>query len=119
MLFNIFSASGQGSLVSSTRSLLLAVVLVVSNMQPSYAAGLPDSGKAIAEHWCASCHLVKEDQPETTTDTPTFRSIARKTETTDWIAGFLADPHPPMPNLSLTRQEIQDLGAYFESLRQK
>jgi hypothetical protein len=42
-----------------------------------------------------------------------------KTGKLDWLSGFLAEPHPPMPNFNLTRQEIQDLVAYFESFRSK
>ncbi|WP_224008204.1 hypothetical protein [Aureimonas sp. SA4125] len=33
------------------------------------------------------------------------------------LAGFLADPHPVMADMSLTRQEIDDLVAYIASLR--
>jgi hypothetical protein len=33
------------------------------------------------------------------------------------IEGFLIDPHPAMPVMSLTRQEIRDLIAYFATLR--
>jgi hypothetical protein len=33
------------------------------------------------------------------------------------LEGFLADPHPVMPDMSLTRQEIKDLVAYIGSLK--
>ena len=48
---------------------------------------------------------------------PTFEQIAGKGQGLDWLDAFLADPHPPMPDMSLTRQEIRDLRAYVESLR--
>lgn len=84
---------------------------------PAAAAGDAAHGKAIAERWCASCHLVAPDQARATTEAPTFAAIAeRSQDEIDALAGFLADPHPPMPDLSLTRDEIRDLLAYIASL---
>ena len=84
----------------------------------SYAAGQADSGKDIAVQFCASCHLVTEGQKSASADVPTFPSIAAKyDEEIDYLVGFLADPHPPMPNFSLTRREIRDLLAYIKSLK--
>jgi mono/diheme cytochrome c family protein len=74
-------------------------------------------GKTIAERWCSGCHLVSPEQAAANADIPSFRAIATASQNDfDWIAAFLADPHPPMPNLSLTRQEIIDLVAYIASL---
>lgn len=88
---------------------------------PTFGQGLADSaehGGQIAERWCSTCHLVSERQQQATTDAPTFRSIAQRSpEAIDALAGFLMDPHPPMPDFSLTREEIRDLLAYFASLR--
>jgi len=51
-------------------------------------------------------------------DVPTFPSIARKLPAeADVLAAFLANPHPPMPNLSLSRRDIQDLLAYIATLK--
>jgi hypothetical protein len=56
--------------------------------------------------------------PGLTTEAPTFQSIAeRSPEAIDALRAFLMDPHPPMPDLSLTRQEIRDLLSYIDSLR--
>ena len=99
--------------------LFLTSSVLVSCALSAQAAGTPQAGKAIAERWCASCHVVTVEQTQASADVPSFRSIAIKTERLDWLSGFLAEPHPPMPNFSLTRQEVQDLVAYFESLRNK
>ena len=32
------------------------------------------------------------------------------------LKGFLADPHPKMPNMSLSRSEIADIVAYIKTL---
>ena len=99
------------------RSLIL-VALMVSPMQ-AFAAGSAQNGKLIAERWCASCHLVSPEQTQASADAPSFDSIAKGSKhKLDWLLAFLTDPHPPMPDLSLTRQEMSDLVAYFEA-RQK
>jgi mono/diheme cytochrome c family protein len=80
--------------------------------------GDADAGRALAELWCSACHLVSPAQPTATPDVPSFADIAsRSAEDLDALAGFLADPHPPMTDLSLTRTEIRDLVAYFSSLK--
>jgi mono/diheme cytochrome c family protein len=77
-----------------------------------------DTGRAIAERWCSSCHLVGPDQTSAVADVPSFMSIAQRSDSElDALEGFLADPHPPMPDMSLTRNEIRDLLAYIRSLR--
>ncbi len=85
---------------------------------PVLAAGVPVSGKQIAERWCSTCHVVGPDQKAAAAvGTPSFMAISKKYGGgVDSLAGFLADPHPPMPSLSLTRQEINDLIAYIGSL---
>ena len=98
------------------RSLVL-VALMVSPMQ-AFAGGSAQNGKLIAERWCASCHLVSREQTRAAADVPSFNSIAKGSKhRLDWLLAFLTDPHPPMPNLSLTRQEMSDLVAYFEALQ--
>lgn len=79
---------------------------------------MPNEGRDIATRWCAPCHRVSADQPVANADIPTFAAIAaRSADNYAWLAPFLADPHPPMPNFSLTRKEIADLVAYIASLR--
>ena len=88
---------------------------------PAFGQGLTgnaERGGQVAERWCSTCHLVSERQQQAVTEAPTFRSIAeRSPEAIDALAAFLMDPHPPMPDLSLTREEIRDLLAYISSLR--
>jgi mono/diheme cytochrome c family protein len=81
------------------------------------AAGDAERGGEIADRWCAACHLVSPEQTRASADVPSFMAIAERSEgDLGWLTAFLADPHPVMPDMSLTRQEIQDLVAYFESL---
>lgn len=80
----------------------------------------PVAGKAMAQKWCSSCHIVDPAQTSGTaqSDVPSFQSIAnRDGMTADTIAGFIAAPHPPMPDLNLARDQISDLVAYIQSLK--
>jgi mono/diheme cytochrome c family protein len=87
---------------------------------PVFGQGLtgnPERGALLAETWCSSCHIVSSGQTQGSADAPTFSGIAeRSPEAIDALAAFLMDPHPPMPDLSLTREDIRDLLAYIASL---
>jgi mono/diheme cytochrome c family protein len=85
---------------------------------PAWSAGNPERGQQLAGRWCASCHLVGPEQREALADVPSFASVARREDLSEaLLAAFLATPHPPMPNMSLSRQEIADVLAYIRSLR--
>jgi len=94
-----------------------ASVLLLS-VTPALALEDPANGQRLAEQWCASCHIVTKDQSHAVSATPTFMTIAqRRGDELDKLESFLADPHPVMPNFSLTRQEITDLVAYIRTLK--
>lgn len=78
------------------------------------AAGDGARGRAIVETWCVSCHTP--GRVGTATDAaPSLSEIRQRPDLTpDRLRGWLADPHPPMPNLNLTGQEIEDLIAYLK-----
>ena len=105
------------------RALVLLVCTAMgfsATMEIGFAleAGNSAQGKAIAERWCSACHMVSPSQSQVHVDVPTFPSIARKLPAeADVLAAFLANPHPPMPNLNLTRRDIQDLLAYIATLK--
>jgi mono/diheme cytochrome c family protein len=98
----------------------IAAACAVLALQVSFASAAGDAtaGKALAETWCSSCHLVGPEQATATTEAPPFETIAKRSpDEIAALAAFLADPHPPMPQLSLTRREIQNLLAYISSLK--
>jgi mono/diheme cytochrome c family protein len=92
-------------------SVLLAMTLLP---RPGTAADA-DNGKRLAERWCQACHVVTPTGTRASTDgAPPFASIgARPDFDAAKIAMFLLDPHPKMPNMSLTRPEAGDLAAYI------
>ena len=81
----------------------------------------PSVGHKLAETWCSSCHVVGPTQARgTSTGAPPFVAVADMSSTTAMsLRAFLATPHWRMPDLHLTRDEIDDLAAYILSLRQK
>lgn len=80
-------------------------------------AGDPDSGRRLATRWCASCHIVAPGAGGSDAARP-FESIANDPNFTDQgLRAWLADPHPPMPRLDLSRAQVEDVIAYLKSLR--
>lgn len=82
----------------------------------------PDAsvGHEIASKLCSTCHIVgdKAANASMPADVPTFEEIAnRPDQTTETIAGRIVIPHPPMPQIQLTREEIGDVATYIMSLR--
>jgi hypothetical protein len=91
----------------------LAMVMIA---QPVLAAD-PRNGEQLARRWCEPCHVVAADQREVTGDAAPFASIAtRPGFDAGRLAMFLLDPHPKMPDMSLTRVEAADLAAYIATL---
>jgi len=82
----------------------------------------PDAktGKELASKLCVSCHIVGPEASSASVpaDVPSFERIANKPgQTTQAIAGAIVIPHPPMPQIELTREEIGDVAAYILTLR--
>ena len=99
-------------------SALFASILLAT-LAPSLAAAADARhGRELAQRWCAECHLVASDQARASADVATFASVARRPDfSVAQLAFFLLDPHPKMPNVSLTRVEAADLAAYIATLK--
>ena len=97
------------------------LVLMVATFGLTTAAALAadrDHGAKLATRWCASCHVVDDDQKQASVDVPPFAAIAHMPNlSAEKLAFFLLDPHPKMPNFPLTRNEAADIAAYIASLR--
>jgi mono/diheme cytochrome c family protein len=91
-------------------------VLAASTSAPAIAADAYN-GERIARRWCEACHVVASDQRSVTGEAPPFATIARRPDFDPGkLALFLLDPHPKMPDMSLTRAEAGDLAAYIAKL---
>ena len=95
-----------------------ALFLGGASLAQAFAAD-PAAGKRLTEQWCTTCHVVGSGNRGTDA-APALPVIAQqKGKDPQWVKTWLASPHPPMPNLNLSRQEIDDIAAYLASLAQK
>jgi mono/diheme cytochrome c family protein len=103
--------------MNGTRAIIAFLVIAsVTDVSRAQVANV-GRGEEIARRWCASCHVVAADQRQATSEAPPFATIARRPDLdANRLAFFLLEPHPKMPNMSLTRSEAADLAAYITSL---
>ena len=93
------------------------VYLLLTSVAARPAGPDTSKGNQLAGQWCASCHVTSSSRSGNVQEgPPSFPTIAR-TRTADQLRAFLSHPHGAMPDLSLTRTEIDDLVGYIESLR--
>jgi mono/diheme cytochrome c family protein len=75
-----------------------------------------ERGRALAERWCAACHVIGEGQPGGDAGPP----LAMLTGDVAWsdpaLTAWLTEPHDPMPDLGLNPPEIRDIVAFVRSL---
>jgi mono/diheme cytochrome c family protein len=79
-------------------------------------------GKAMAERWCANCHVVSTTATiGSANGLETFPALARDPKVTEskLRAAMTSQHGGGMPDFSLTREEQDDLIAYVFSLRGK
>jgi mono/diheme cytochrome c family protein len=94
-----------------------AVIFSLTFGITSALAADAENGMQIARRWCASCHVVTPNQ-RTASEAPPFAAIAKRPDfDASKVAFFLLNPHPKMPDMSLTRNEATDLAAYIASLK--
>ena len=71
-------------------------------------------GETLAMRWCRSCHVVSVGQTRASGQAAPFSEIAKARDfDAAKLALFLLAPHPPMPDMNLTRAEAADLAAYI------
>lgn len=92
--------------------LILVLAALVFTAGPALAAGDADAGLVIAQRWCVACHGSSDA-------VPTLReAVNRPDRDAGTLEAWLTAPHPPMPDLALSRREIDDLVAYLGTLKE-
>ena len=91
-------------------------VIVMCAAVPARAQGDPEVGRELAQRWCTNCHVVDYEGHGADAGPALPALLGDGQRTADEIRGWLAAPHPPMPDFDLSRHEIEDIVAYLESL---
>jgi mono/diheme cytochrome c family protein len=96
---------------------LISLTICIGYTSFAYAAaGNAEAGRQLVTRSCSSCHAT-EASATASDAAPPFSAVAKTNkERPAWIRGWLMSPHPPMPNISLSRQQIDDIVAYLSSL---
>ncbi len=74
-------------------------------------------GERLARQWCTGCHLVGPGVAGGDAGPPFARVANDPSKTDATLRTWLADPHPPMPKLDLTRRGIDAIVAYIRTLK--
>ena len=87
---------------------------------PAFAAALPpgnpESGQRLVLSSCTSCHAPSAAN-NASDQAPTLSFLAHDNKTDPrWVRAWLMDPHPPMPAIMLSRQQVADVMAYLATL---
>lgn len=101
---------------------MVALALSAGGLRAQQVHPDAKTGKQIADKLCVGCHIVDAEASGTTVpaDVPSFARIANVPgQTAQLIAGAIVVPHPPMPQIQLTREEIGDVAAYILTLKGK
>lgn len=108
--------------MQASKRVLMAVAAAAAIWSFGHTAAFADDvsdGRAIADRWCSSCHDIGAGDTRTAKDlAPTFESVARRDNLSRvQLETWIGNPHPPMPNLNLTRREVDSLVEYIQSLK--
>jgi mono/diheme cytochrome c family protein len=100
--------------------LVCGALSCLATANPAYAQ-VPSNasrGHRLASQLCATCHITGIAPADViTTDVPSLSAIAKRSGMTlETVAGKIIVPHPAMPGVPLTADEIRDLAAYIVSL---
>jgi mono/diheme cytochrome c family protein len=83
-----------------------------------------ERGRAVAQRWCAGCHLVSHDQPPSTrpgprwASAPSFMAVAADPRVDRaYLRGLATEFYFPMPAFHLQGQDQEDVISYILSLK--
>src|SRR5262245_7996660 len=96
---------------SRVSRILAMAALVILAAPPASAEGDPEVGREFALAWCTSCHVVDHEGHGADAGPSLPALLGDGQRTPDELRGWLAAPHPPMPDFDLGRQEIEDIVA--------
>lgn len=102
------------------RAKIFSLTLAFAGSTQIALAADPDNGSTLAQRWCASCHVVSNEQSKGTDTAPSFASVAgRPNFDEDKLATFLLEPHPKMSNMALTPNETRNIASFIAQQKPK
>lgn len=97
----------------------LAALILALFTSPAFAAGDAREGKILTARWCVSCHATA-GAAKGTDSAPSFVRIANDpARSPARLRSWLTSPHPPMPNLALSRADIDNILAWLDTLKSR
>lgn len=109
-----------GRNVGSAMIIVAGCVVAVAQAQTALTdADRVQRGLERSKQWCAHCHLVAQAaQTVAQAGVPSFESIAARPEqSVEKTENGILTPHPPMPDLQMSRDDVRDLALYIMSLK--
>jgi cytochrome c len=103
----------------ATVTFIALTTVFVAGPTPAQEMGDAKRGFAIAQMTCAQCHSIRKGELRSRNgQAPTFEGLANTPGMTPLaLRVALRTPHREMPNLVLKNEEIDDIGAYIETLK--
>ena len=99
---------------------LLALAAATSFASASADAASVARGKSLVRQNCAGCHAVEPGGQSPNAKAPTFASVANEPSATPYsLHVFLQTTHATMPDFIINADDIDDIVAYIESLKEK
>lgn len=96
---------------------ILGLTLALVASTPSLAQVRAMLGHELAQMWCAGCHQV-EMEGIARDSAPSFISLANdRGEDLNWVRTRLQTPLYPMSGINLSNEQIENVVAYFETLK--
>ena len=95
---------------------LVAAMIVAS---PADAADALSRGQSLTEQICVTCHITPGARSGSDIVAPLNEVVNERRKSKSALRAFLTAPHGAMPDVHLTRRQIDDLIVYLESLRNR
>jgi mono/diheme cytochrome c family protein len=96
---------------------IFGLMLAFVASSPSLAQMRAMQGHQLAQQWCSSCHQV-EAGGIARDMAPSFISLANdRGEDLNWVRTRMQVPLYPMSGINLSNEQIEDVVAYFETLK--
>jgi mono/diheme cytochrome c family protein len=99
-----------------------ALFLLISAMTiaaPTLAADALSRGQGLTEQICVTCHITQDARSGSDMIAPLTEIVNERRKSAASQRAFLTTPHGAMPDLHLTRRQVDDLVVYLESLRNR